>query len=211
MGVIAAASKNSGSGGSTKVWPNSITDSVGNTWTQRLTALYDPGAASAGCEVSIYTAPITVAIGVNDSIVVNYDAAVSTSGRNATIYEFVPAAGTTYSYNTNGNTAGSATGSPTLTTSSLNSGDVVIGVACSEGTDTFVADSDTSNGSWSTQMTSTAGTGSTDASEATQYKITTGSGTQTYNPTLTSADVLLGYAVIRAAANQSATNGFFQW
>ena len=48
LAVMCVASVNAGSGGGTLNYPSSITDSVGNTWTLRLNALYDPAAANQG-------------------------------------------------------------------------------------------------------------------------------------------------------------------
>lgn len=63
--------------------------------------------------------------------------------------------------------------------------DLVIGMSGWESDDVPTGDSDTTNGSWST-VYSIATTGGLDESNilvALQYKITTGTGTQTYNPT----------------------------
>lgn len=212
IGVMGMSVSNSGSNGSTKVAPSSLTDSAGNTWTQQLTAIYDPGAAGAGSELSIYTAPITSAISAGATVVVTWDGSVSLAAKAAVVYEFAPDSGKTIAYVTSaaGTTGNSAT--PTVTTGSLNSGDIVVGVLSPEEQDTSVADSDSTNGSWSTMQSGGSGTSTTvDQSISSQYKITTGAGTQTYNPTLSVADLVIGYAVVRQSSSQSATNGFFQY
>lgn len=78
---------------------------------------------------------------------------------------------------------------PTITSASAASGDVcVAGVNITNGPtgDTFTADADTSNGTWSA-VTTSGTTGNPSSSNHTmrlQTKLITGSGTQTYNPTL---------------------------
>jgi hypothetical protein len=53
MAVLCLAYDNSGASGADPY--NSISDSLGNTWTSRQAALYDPGAASAGVALRIFT------------------------------------------------------------------------------------------------------------------------------------------------------------
>lgn len=88
--------------------------------------------------------------------------------------------------------AGSGAGAPSVTSGSLTSGDLAVGMAAIEGSGSqaVTADSDTTNGSWITQITPVASGSSTNATTARtfakvtgQSKLTTGAGTQTYNVT----------------------------
>jgi hypothetical protein len=211
IGVLAMSCDNSGSGGATKVLPNTFTDSQGNTWTQRLTAIEDPGVANAGVEVALYTGAITTPLSNVDTLNITYDAGVTVPTRNATVYEFTGS----YSFIASAAAAGqNATTAPSVTSSSITSGDVIIGIVGAEGIDTFTGDSDTSNGNWSTMASVQASTGATSATAlASQYKTVNGTGTQTYNPTLgTASDAIAGWMQIRQSSpTQSATNGFFSW
>lgn len=206
MGVVCAASKNAGASGTTKIWPNTATDSVGNVWTQRLTAIYNPSGVNTGAELSIYTAPIVTPLTTADSVTFTFDAGVSLLPKEECLMEFVPSGGNSFAYLSNATGTAATSAAPTVTTASLNTGDVAIGLVVAEGGDTYVADSDTSNGSWS-QMAAVSGLvgDSTVVALGAQYKTVTGSGTQTYNPTLTSADVVIGAIAIRQSANAAAT------
>lgn len=177
-----------------------ITDSLGNTWTRRISPLFDPGNANQGVEGAIFTTPqdggtiqtstnITITLGTNTTVECVALWEVTTSG--------------TISYVTGGVNAGAATASPTVTTGSITSGDMVIGGLFNErGTDqTVTGDSDTSNGNWSSQQTTEAGTTTGGQTVSTQWKTVTGTATQTYNPTLgVNSDVILGYIVLHETA-----------
>lgn len=83
--------------------------------------------------------------------------------------------------------SGSST-TPSATLASIASGSVVVGVVNQNGPsgDTFTADADVSNGSWSVESRfGTTGAGATsNRTTQIQTKITTGAGSQTYDPTL---------------------------
>jgi hypothetical protein len=102
---------------------------------------------------------------------------------------------------TSGFTAGSATGTPTVTTATVTIGDVVIAVLAAESNVAVTQDGDSTNGAWSTQMTATGNTGTllTSSRVAAQTKIVTATATQTYNPTLTSCDNILGWIIFTPA------------
>jgi hypothetical protein len=85
---------------------------------------------------------------------------------------------------------GGAAGSASATTgAALAAGDVALGMLCFEyGGGTITGDSDTTNGTWSTQLatvqTGTSGNATTRLTYVSltgQYKVVTGAGTQTYN------------------------------
>lgn len=207
MGVFVIACDNAGSNGSTKVAPNSITDGQGNTWTQRLDTIYDPGAAAAGAELAIYTAPITTALGITDNMTVTWDSSVSVDAMNGVIYEFVPGPGNSMSYVSAGSGSTGAA-STTGVSGSVTAGDTIIGAVAAEGPDTFTGDSDTTHGSWSILAHHSSGTGTTnEMAIASQYKTVSGTANQSYETTLTSADTSSNYIIIRGT--QKASHGFF--
>jgi hypothetical protein len=78
--------------------------------------------------------------------------------------------------------------SPSVNTTTPLSGDLVLGVMSKEFTTGGVtADADTTNGSWSAGIEAATSNGAaTDALAFLQWKITTGAGTQTFNPTTVS-------------------------
>lgn len=191
MLVLCVAYDNSHSGGSDPF--SSLNDSKGNLWTTRRTALYDPGAASAGVSMRIFTTSQD-----NQPLTTSNTITFNTSGDNTTakawtLIEVIPDPGMIIQFVTSGVNTGAGTGSPTVTTGSITSGDIVVACGGAESDDTWVADGDTSNGNWSTHQHNVAGTGATGMSITSQYKIVTGTATQTYNPTLTSADCILAW------------------
>jgi len=98
-----------------------------------------------------------------------------------------------------GNAVPTSTASPTVTTDSANVGDIVIGFVAAESTTAITGDSDTTNGSWSAQQTTTAGSGTTGNKVSSQRKVCIGAGTQSYDPTwTTAADECIGWARLRA-------------
>lgn len=194
FGVLCVAADNAGSGGATTVMPATITDSVGNLWTRRQNAIYDPGAASAGVDTGIYTAPIST-LTTAANITITWAGAASVASQVSTLTEFVASVGVP-DYVTGGVGTGAASAVPTVTTGSITSGDAVVGMGGAESGNTWVADADATNGAWSTMQAAAAGTGLTGMSITSQFKIVTGTATQTYNPTLTSADQILSWIQI---------------
>jgi hypothetical protein len=190
MGVIVIAIDNTGSGGAATTLPSSATDSAGNVWTFRRGNIYDPGAAAAGVETAIYTSLLTNPITTSTQL--NLTLAASTTAKCCVIWEVTGSVGVPTWINAGGGVnVGSATGAPTVTTPSINAGDAVIAGGGAESADTWVGDIDTTNGSWSAKQSTAAGTGTSGMSVISQYKVVTATGTQTYNPTLTSADCCL--------------------
>ncbi len=196
MGVWCIALDNAGSGGATPNSPASFTDVKSNLWTRQINPIYDPGAASAGVEVAVYTSPLATALLTSDALALNFTNACVKAWA---LHEIIPASGFGVEYITGGVGTGAASGTPTVTTGSITSGDAVIGVGGAESGDTWVGDADTTNGSWSAHMHAASGTGTSGMSITTQRKIVTATATQTYNPTLTSADQILGWIQLREA------------
>lgn len=200
-GVICISSDNAGAGGGA-FSTFTVTDTLGNTWTRRISPLYDPGSASAGVEGAIFTTPQnggTLQTGTVITVTFNN----SPVAKCWTLQEVVPGAGNIVEYVTGGVNTGSATANPTVTTGSIASGDMVIGALFNEqGTgQTVTGDADTTNGSWSTQQTAEIGTTAAGQTISSQRKIVTATATQTFNPTLgVSSDVILGWIQLHEAA-----------
>lgn len=181
MAVLCVAYDNSKASG---VDPySSIADSVGNTWTSRQNVTITGGVASDGVSTRIFTSLLTVALTTSDSITVTYSGV--TVARAWALHEATGSAGVpTY---VGGNTASTHqnTTLPTITTDSIPTGDMVIGVDGQQGgtAATITQDGDSTNGSWSAQQSSKVGSGASGMTITSQRKVVTGTGTQTYNPT----------------------------
>jgi hypothetical protein len=173
--------------------------------------LFDNGSNSAGVELAFYTAPLTVAFTTSNNVVLTWQSATSVTAKAWALFEVVPTAGKVMSYITGAAGTGGTSASPTVTTSSITSGDVVIGGGGAESSDTWAGDADSTNGSWSTQQHNVAGSGASGMSVTAQSKVVSGTATQTYNPTLTSADVILGWIQLREITPASNPGAFFQF
>lgn len=204
MGVLIITADNAGAGGATAVCPATITDSKGNVWTRRRNPIFDPGAAAAGVEIAVYTSLLTTALLATDNANFNWAAGVSVTAKNFAFKEVSASAGVP-TYVTGADGTGATTGTPTITTTSIANGDLVIGFGGSESADTWAGDADTTNGSWSTKVSRAAGTGATGMTLFTQHKVVTAAATQTFNPTLTSADVILAWIQIHETPPTSLT------
>jgi hypothetical protein len=137
LGVLCVALDNAGSAGSAIAAPaGPVTDSAGNAWTRQVDGIYDNGAASAGVEVAIYTAPIVVSLTTGGSLVLNWVSAVSVTAKAWTLQECAAGAAKLAAFKAGAAGTGATTGTPTVTTSSITSGDAVVGVAGVESGDT---------------------------------------------------------------------------
>ena len=205
--VLVLAYDNNGTAGADPY--TSIGDSVGNTWIPRQAALYDPGNAAAGITLRVFSCPMLVAaLTTSNTITVSFSA--STTAKSWALHEVTCAAGSIVRYINSGVNTGAASASPTVNTASITSGDLVIGAGAAESGDTWAGDADVSNGSWSAHQHSAAGTGLTGASVTSQRKVVSGTATQTYNPTLTSADVILAWVQFREVVSSiTAGSGSF--
>jgi hypothetical protein len=211
LAVLALAYDNSGGGGADPY--SSITDNAGNTWTSRVNVLNDPGAASAGSVLRIFTSSVRT-LNTTSTITVTFGS--STTAKSWTLTEF---SSNTSNFAANFLSAGATTAGNTTTASSsatnVNNGDAIFGAIANEGNATITADSDTTNGSWSTQQTQNNGTGTSGMQVASQYKIVNATGNQTYNVTLSAAgDWGLGTINITEVALATSfdpfgMNGFF--
>lgn len=203
--VVLVAVDNSGTNGAEPI-TNVVDSDAINSYTERAVINYDPGAASAGATLGIFTCSVTSALS-NDTVTCN----LSPNGTQAGIqvYRVQPGASEVVSFiacDTTGVT-GNAT-SYTAATISVTSGDIIFGAASIETDDTVTGDTDTTNGSWSTILTR-LGDGGADAAAmscSSQHKTTTGTGNQDWAcTTATARDSARTYLVIRSAvpANQT--------
>lgn len=192
--VLAVAYDNSGASGADPF--TSITDSGSNAWASRQAGLYDPGVASDGVCVRIFTCTqLRKFLTTADTITLSFGSSVT--AKAWALFDVTAGAGMTVAYITGAVSVGSASATPTITSSSITNGDMIVGAGAAESPDTWAGDADVSNGSWSTQQHNGTGAGVAGMSVTTQRKVVTGSATQTYNPTLTSADCILAWIQLR--------------
>jgi len=189
MGYVAISLDNSTTGGGAQ--PSiTCTDTLGNTWTRRITDTRTGGSANDGCEAAVFTTSQNAgALTTGDTITISW---TNAAGSKTVVLREITGTAPTYS-NSASATAASST-APTITTASLTSGDLVMGSLHTEvgGSTTVTADSDTSNGTWSAMTRVTQGTGAAGGSgTGVQSKVTTGTATQTFNPTLSLASDLV--------------------
>lgn len=191
-GVIVVAADNAGAGGNAANCNASMTDSVNNTWTKRLDVWFDNGAASAGIELCIYTAHLSTAFTTANNVVVGFGNSVT--AKSWTLTELIPTSvAFMLSFVTGAGGTGATSGTPTVTTGSITSGDVVVGGGAAEATLAWTGDADSTNGTWANEQEIGNGTGTSGAAVTSQIKVVTATATQTYNPTLTSADQIIGW------------------
>ena len=183
--VVAIAADNAGAAGATSTI--SVEDTAGNTYVLRADRLQDPGAASAGTSLRVFCAEARSALASGQTITVNFSP--NTTSKGAAVWRVVPSTGMGINFLVETGNVGTGA-NPSVTSATVTSGDLVIGVTAAETSTTPTADSDTSNGSWSTAQVAVANSGSGVTSQVvtTQYKVVTGTATQTYNTTLISLD-----------------------
>ena len=158
-----------------------VSDPSGNTYSQVAFAGINATAA-AGVVGGLFACTATSAVAAGQNITVTFSGSVAhKAGYAESFLKFssTPRAGET--------PASGASSTPSVTSVSASTGDLVIGMAAVE--TRFVPsayDSDTSNGSWSTgfvRQSATSGTDNLCVEAVGQWKIVTGAGTQTYNIT----------------------------
>jgi hypothetical protein len=183
LAVLALAYDNSGTQGADPY--TSITDNAGNTWTSRANGLNDPGAASAGSTIRIFTSFVTN-LQTTNTITVSFNS--STTAKSWTLTEF--------SSNTSGflasylSSLGATTGTSTsvfsqITSQSVNN--ILFAAFANEGNATVTGDSSTVNGTWSTLQTINNGTGTSGMQTGSQYKLLTATGNIGWNVTLSAS------------------------
>jgi hypothetical protein len=199
--VLALAVDNSAaSGGNPLAQVGLVTDDArgkGNTWQRICSAIKTGGASNDGCVVEIWDCFVTERLETTTNITVTLLA--STTNKVWTLTEITAAANKMPCLTQfKGSVVGTSTTPSTVTGQSVAVGQLTFGAMAAQQTGAITADSDTTNGSWSTAQTTTIGSGATGMEICTQAKVqaTTGS-TQTFNQTITSADwgsVIVVYA-----------------
>lgn len=200
LAVLAVAYDNAGAQGADPYV--SISDNSGNAWISRLNALNDPGAANAGSALRVFTSPVGT-LTTATTITITFGS--NTTNKTWTLTEFVSDTdGGFVDFNNWNSVTGSNTTPSIPITVSIETGDAILGAFGSEGIATITPDSDTLNGTWSTQQNTSVGTGTGGTEVASQYKIVTAPGSQTYNLTLSATgDYCIGYILLREAIGSS--------
>lgn len=210
--VVCIAYSNMGGGGSDGF--TSFFDSAGNTWTLQLVQLADPAGAGDGTVLRIYTTPQNVAV-ITSAI--NFQINWSRTSEEVALsyYQVNVSAGNTLNFiNSTGASFTTATSLPSVTSPSLVSGNAVIGAVAYQHSTALTADSDTSGGSWSAVQRITsqgilAGGGSLNAQSIhNQFKILTGSGTQTFNPVLSGTGAYFAIGIMSMSEVSGGTNSY---
>lgn len=204
--VLCVAYDNSGSAGADPF--SAISDTRGNVWTTRANQLNDPGAASAGVALRIFTTKQTAgALTTGDTITVSFGGS-TTVARAWTLMEITAAAGSNARFQSGGSggTTGSS-GTPSLGSIAPALGNLLVCCMGAEGNSAITGDSDTTNGSWSTQQTSGIGTTTGGMEITSQRKVISGFpiSTQTYNVAMTSADWAIAYIIVEEVAGITVT------
>jgi hypothetical protein len=184
IAVLVVAYDNSGSSGADPFGTGSVTDTLGNTWTSRHATLRDPASANAGCVLRIFTCDQNV-LPLTSSTVITFTTQSNCTAKACALWEITAADVKNADYSTTGTGAGAATTTPSVTTGTITVEQLTVAaVAYETGSYSPTGDSDTTNGSWSTQQTARVGSGSTGMAVATQTKLqATANSTQTYNTT----------------------------
>lgn len=200
LAVLCIAADNSSTGGSTNNI-SSVTDSLGNLWRARQLPIFDNGSASAGVQGGIFTTDQSAGtLQTGTTVTVSFGAA--TVAKTWTLMEVTAAAGSQALVLTGANAAGSST--PTVTTGTIEVGDMVIAMVAMEAgtTQTFTSDADTTNGTWSAAQYNEIGSTSSGSAIGSQRKVqTTTASTQTFNPTLgLPCDLICSWISVREIA-----------
>lgn len=201
IAVLVISADNSVGGGATENF-TSVTDTLGNTWIEQNTLVYDPGTTNAGVQGAFYTTNQGGGT-LQTSTTITITFADATQVEAWTLIEVAPSAGNTVSVVNSGDGTGSATTTPTVTTGSITNTNMVIGGLFNEqgSAQVVTGDLDTTNGTWSIQQTTGIGSGASGQTISSQYKVVTATATQTFNPTLlTSSDVILGWIELQEVA-----------
>lgn len=178
--IVAVAADNAGTLGAASL-QSSMTDSVGNTYTNRTLANRDAGDPNQGTTLGIWTAPVTTAI-TGGTITANFSP--NTTAKAALVKKATPATGEQVNFGSVGTAQLGENDTPSYTTASITSGHTVLFAIAIETDETVTGDTDTTNGVWSALYTALADVGLSSAGQriASQSKTVTATGTQTWNP-----------------------------
>lgn len=196
--LVYISADNAGTSGAEAI--SSVTDSAGgNTYSEVVLQNQTSGAANDGLTVAIYGSALTTGWTTSTTTVtVNWSPNVTAK---VIQIHFVTGANTT-AYATGTNSGSGSTYTSNATTS-MASGDLVVVTVGNESNTGPAADTDTTNGSWSTNVNSSGGSGGdgTKMAQRIHRKIVTGAGTQECNAaTGASTDWAVAYALYTVPA-----------
>ena len=186
-------------------------DSAANTYAVDIEGARS-ASAGAGIAGGVFSAPVTTQLTAGDTITVTLSGA--TFAKASTAHAFTGVGGRRASGT---NSANGASTTPSVTLTTPVSGDLVVGhIAHESRTAPSAYDADTSNGSWSTGAVHPSAGSGTDNQRVQviyQYKIVTGTGSQTYDATVVSADWIAFEVAYTPTAgpNQGAATGAVSW
>ena len=204
LGVLCVAADNGASGGSTNDLGTILTDSLGNQWFKRASVVFDNGAASAGVQGAIYTSDLSAGPPTT-STNITVTTGASATAKTWTLMEWTTdTAGAVPVYLDTGSRAGATSTAATaftLTTGTVQVGDGLVCAIFMEAgtTQTLTGDSDTTNGSWSTQQYNEIGSTTSGSAIGSQRKVqTTTASTQSWDPVPTLAcDAISAWITVR--------------
>jgi hypothetical protein len=198
--VVTTGFDNSGTNAPTVTF----SDTKGNTWTT-LSTTYGGGTSSAtGLGAAIGFCYVQTQLASTDTVTATYSASIT--AKTLSVVEFSQTLDVEDSAAVVAN--GSST-TPSATSGTVSNGSVVIGMMANELDQTGANDTDTTNGSWASAgaIATAGGNAASNIGQRANYKIVTGSGTQTYNPVLTTtADWVALVAVLKSGTKQTASS-----
>lgn len=173
--VLAVAADNSGTSGAISL-STSVTDAAGNTWVNQKRQNQAPGSvANGGTTLGLWTCKVTNALSAQN-VTINFSP--NTPSKAAIIYKMVPAAGESIDLAVVGGVgagnSGSATSHAAASENYHKLGRVAFGFSAVETNLAVTADSDTTDGTWSSAYQAVANSGSdlTSQTVSGQYKVT---------------------------------------
>lgn len=177
--LFVAADNSATNGASNNI--TSVTDSLGNTWTKYQSPLYDPGSANQGIQGGVFTTSMDAGtITTSTTISVNFESVIA--AKVVVLHEVAPTTGYRIVYSSSGDGSGTTSELFSETTGSITANNIVLCACFMEGYYPLgYADSDTTRGNWSSRTSIGAGALTSGVNLVTQYKVVTGTGTQTFN------------------------------
>jgi hypothetical protein len=155
------------------------------------TGLNDPGTASSGLAVRCVAFPVTTTIPSGTSVNVSWTGTLVV--RSVAFMKVTSALLTSYRTNSGATgTNGVAVTTVALVTPSVNNAEGVLCWAGHENGAAITGDADTTNGSWSAVYGAFTGSAAAGMAAYFQSKVVTATATQTWNPTGTSSDWIVG-------------------
>jgi hypothetical protein len=194
MLVAIIAADNAGAAGVASL--TSVTDSAGNTWTQRAKINFTPSSAALdGATLGIYTCSVTNAL-ASGTVTANFNP--NTPSKAIQVYRIQPGAGEAVQFlaaDAAGSTGNTSTHSaPTVP---VTNGDTIFGAAAIETNPAVTGDGDTTNGSWSSILTRLASNGGLSMTNSSQWKTVNATGNQSWAAsTVSTLDSARSYLII---------------